>query len=408
MHVFISDLHMTDANVGGAVTDEHLATFVGRLQEIAAQRQTRIKLVFVGDILELLRSRRWDALWDQHQSAPWSGMGPGFVNFAAGHAERCAVDVAEEIRGRYTQFAASLENAVRAKAIETHYVYGNHDYMVQLSPRLREIVVSLLCLEHDPSRQFTDTYSDQEASILAVHGHSYDPVNWHREAEGYWALGDAIVLRVVNRFATEACNALGLASGTSLGRAVHDIDSVEPISDIPLYIRWVGETLLAGRAQKTTFEKTWRRVVDEFLAIDVFSDTSGYGAAPYQRLRQAFALSTHLKWAEFLSDFAKLFSREGVDYCAKADNLRITGGKRQRFVLFGHTHDPMLVPLDKSGDETAFYVNTGCWRRVVTRSRSQAAGPFIARRLASHFVVDARPIITRTERYHLYQEWHAI
>src|SRR3712207_2509976 len=107
MHVFVSDLHMTDTD-SGTVSDTQLTSFVSRLVHMAEERQTQIKLVFLGDILDLLRSSRWEELWSRHQSAPWSGMGPGFENFAGNYAENCAIAVAEEIRNQYVGFRSSL------------------------------------------------------------------------------------------------------------------------------------------------------------------------------------------------------------------------------------------------------------------------------------------------------------
>ena len=64
-------------------------------------------------------------------------MGPGFANFADGHAERCALQIAQAICDRYASSRQLLREAVNAGILETHYVYGNHDYMVQF-PLLSE------------------------------------------------------------------------------------------------------------------------------------------------------------------------------------------------------------------------------------------------------------------------------
>jgi len=203
MQVFVSDLHLTDEDHLGTVSDVQLASFIERLVQSHSERSKPIHLVFLGDILELLRSTLWDDLWTKHQSAPWSGMGPGFLNFADGHAEHCALSVATGIVHRYPRFQSTLQGLVDAGLIETHYIPGNHDFMVQLSPKLREIVVNLLSLRnYDPQKRFPETYRDRAASLLAVHGHSYDAINWHRETEGYWrwamplSFGLSIALRV--------------------------------------------------------------------------------------------------------------------------------------------------------------------------------------------------------------------
>src|SRR5438132_1310719 len=104
MHVFLSDLHMTDTDAAGAVSDAELIEFIDRIELLTPGKGKKIMLVFVGDILELLRSPKWQALWTEHKSAPWSGMRKGFGNFAEGHAERCALEIARAIQARYAGF----------------------------------------------------------------------------------------------------------------------------------------------------------------------------------------------------------------------------------------------------------------------------------------------------------------
>ena len=153
------------------------------------------------------------------------------------------MEIGRAIVSRYTEFASRLRNMVDSKKVRTHYVSGNHDYIVQLSPGLRELVVNFLALNHPTDQPFGPVYTCDQDLIFAVHGHCYDPVNWHRQTEGYWAMGDAIVLRVVNRFIVDATRALGVGLNSEIGRHLQDIDYVEPTSDIPLYVRWVGENL---------------------------------------------------------------------------------------------------------------------------------------------------------------------
>jgi UDP-2,3-diacylglucosamine pyrophosphatase LpxH len=241
MHIFVSDLHMTDTDAAGAVSDAELSTFADRLELLTREKNKPITLVFAGDILELLRSPKWQAIWTQHKSAPWSGVGKRFRNFANGHAETCAIEVAKAIQQRYAGFSAKLRALVELGKLETKYIYGNHDYMVQLSPGLRRILVDILALAHDPEKEFTYTYDDPGASVFAAHGHTVDLVNWHRKTDGYWAMGDAIVLRVVNRFPAAACDAISVALTTRIGQDLQEIENVEQVSEVPLYVRWLAE-----------------------------------------------------------------------------------------------------------------------------------------------------------------------
>ena len=405
MHVFVSDLHMDDTGFSGSVSDADLIAFLTDLEN--PKPESKITLVFVGDILELLRSPRWEVLWNKHKSAPWSGMGPGFKNFRNGHAEKCAIEIASEIRTRYSGFATKLKELVKAEKIETKYVFGNHDYLVQLSPKIREILVDLLALSHDPKKPFQLTYSDGQASVLATHGHTADPVNWHRPEEGYWALGDAVVLRIVNRFATVACDELGIALETHTGQLLQQLDNIEPILDIPVYVRWLAEKTLSIRQHREIVEKVWKRVVEEFLDIKEFKDEKGYNAKPYKDLRNVFWWSTKIDLAELVAKYQGLFSGGGSEYPAAALK-QLRQDPEYRFIVFGHTHEPMLMPLQLRDTQASFYVNTGCWRTVVARPSPEARGPFAPRRISSYFVVDDHNGGDAQERYHLHQIWHAI
>jgi hypothetical protein len=125
MHLIVSDLHMTDTAAASSVSEAELIEFVDRVNLLALAKGEKITLVFAGDILELLRSPKWQALWTQYKSAPWSGMGKGFGNFADGHAEGCAVEIAKAIQERYAGFSRKLKNLVESGKVETTYVCGD-------------------------------------------------------------------------------------------------------------------------------------------------------------------------------------------------------------------------------------------------------------------------------------------
>lgn len=404
MNVYLSDLHLTDADVTNGVRDADLAAFVDRFVGKVRQSGSRGCLVFAGDILELLRSRRWSALWASHASAPWSGAVARFTNFPGGHADNCAVSIAQDIETRYAMFSERLHTAVAEGVIQTIYLPGNHDYMVQLSPRLREIVVRFLALNHDPARPFPLCHTDRPTSVYATHGHAFDPLNWHREVEGHWAMGDAVVLRVVNRFAEDACARLGLAPGVHLGRLVEDVENVEPVTDVPLYIRWIADSGLSGKAARLVLLDTWKTVVDEFLALPEFTDRAAYGTSPYKTLRRVLKLSTNQTLSQLANALPASLKGGGPDYRGEARKLARQQGFR--FVLFGHTHEPGLLPTGVTGGDPTFYANAGCWRRVVARATPSARGPFVARRIETSFAVDteAGP---DTETHRIHTSWGA-
>jgi hypothetical protein len=112
-----------------------------------------------------------------------------------------------------------------------------------------------------------------------------------------------------------------------------------------------------------------------------------------------------MNFANLLAAVGPLLS-SGPNY-REAASKQAQKDKAYRFVVNGHTHEPLFEPLLLAGDRPSFHVNTGCWRRVVTRVKGDAGSPFVARRLASYFQIDEADGTARQERYHLYQEWHA-
>ena len=152
--------------------------------------------------------------------------------------------------------------------------------------------------------------------------------------------------------------------------------------------------------------KAWKRVVEAFLEIEEFRDSRGYGAKAFQVVRSAFQLSTKLRLVDLISALARQFPNAGFDYRLAAET-EARKNPSYRFVLFGHTHKPMLQPLAFAPEgRRYFYVNTGCWRRVVARTAGQDAKSFGGRRVATYFVVDESAGQEPQERYHLFQEWH--
>lgn len=288
-----------------------------------------------------------------------------------------------------------------AGRLKVLYVPGNHDFMLRLSPALRREVQAFLSLANDPKKPFPTEYLDAKASVYATHGHTYDRVNHHRAPEGHWAFGDAIVLRVVNRFQSAVCTALGCGIETKLGRQLADIDNVEPLWDVPIYVRWLSEQLKVASQRKKLID-VWRQVVQELLALPEFLDDA-YGGREIAATRSGLRLSRELGLAKLVVSFRQLLPDLERDY--SLDATGIAGSAPYRFVVFGHTHEPAMIPLPvQVGNQSAYYVNTGSWRRVVCRPGG-SAGPFTGVRVRGRFVVHRESAAVAGGRYQLQREW---
>jgi UDP-2,3-diacylglucosamine pyrophosphatase LpxH len=379
MLVVISDVHMTDRTTGGPVTDRELVGFVEEIGKLKPGGKP-LTLLLLGDMFDYLRSELWSELFEKHPGCvPWTNAKENFANFADSHQEAQLLRIQEGIEQRYQQFSKALKDLKKLGGLTIRYVFGNHDYMLQLSPPTRERVVRFLSLDENPTREFPMEYEDKKLSVYAEHGHRYDDYNWHQREAGLWAIGDAIVIRVVNRFGELAAKELNLTNKMALGRAVHEIDNIEAYAQIPLYVEWLAKSSLANKVDRDRLYACWQRTVAEFLALPEFQERK-YGslASKIGLLRKLYGVFDDKKIAKMLPGFK-------TNYAQKA-YLETTTNAILR--VYGHTHEPGIHPLDEVAGQRRYYANTGTWRRVVAPlDIGRGEMGFGGSRVASYLVV---------------------
>ena len=266
------------------------------------------------------------------------------------------------------------------------HVWQPRLYLSQLSPRIRQELVEFLHIDHNPELPFNEAYENTAASVYAVHGHVYDKVNWHDPANNRWAMGDAIVLRVVNRFAAEACDKLAVTEKSPLGRQLHEIDNIEPNLDVLVYVRWLIETGLGLVTEKNKVRGVWDRVITEFIEDSMWKNPQ-YADSDHKRVLRAMQISRDDTLAK-LGEFVAGLFRPPTAYHRAADELAAQV-KKYRFIVFGHTHQPAFAPLvHRANNRPSYYINTGCWRRIVTRPFRDRSGPFVRAQVATYFWID--------------------
>ncbi len=382
MLVVVSDLHMTDRVTGASVTDLELTDFV---EELFALRplDEPLELLLLGDIVDLLRSECWDSLWSQHGgAAPWSSLGVGFAGFESGLQEQTLLQIIAGIERKYSGFFAALPRLKSRRQVRIQYVIGNHDFMLQLSEKARTEIVRMFALDQPASSKFPLEYLNESLDLYADHGHRHDELNYHQWNTALWAMGDGIVLRIVNEFARAARLQLHLTPATPLGRAVDEIDNVEPSYHIPLYVEWLA-TRLVSTGEQDTMRRVWRTTVRNFLELDYFrEDRYGGNAKAIRWTRSLYRLVDINLMLQQLADVPFSLTRNGhiqQGYAVKSHaSVRI----------FGHTHAPTVAGLPEVGGKRLFYVNTGTWR--TTTSKVTIDGPlleFSSQRVSTFLIV---------------------
>jgi hypothetical protein len=262
--------------------------------------------------------------------------------------EKRLLKIAEGVEKRYAQFAAALKDLKNSRPTQIVYVAGNHDFMLQLSPELRRRIAGWLSLEHNGIDEFPIEWSDETLGVYADHGHRHDSINWHKRETGLWAFGDAVVLLMVNKFGALARSELHLTDETVLGRAVHEIDNVEPHFHIPLYIAWLARRNLVSGTDREKLRECWHTAVNDLLKVQLFQE-SRYGklASAIRWLRSLYELDVFDPniLDRLMNHMAKIPSNIINNYPRAAHLLHTEMPLR----IFGHTHEPGVFGLPESG-----------------------------------------------------------
>ncbi len=349
MLIFVSDIHLTDALHGTAISKaDQFERFWKRIRESRGQRPAQ--LCFVGDLFDLVRSPSW-----------FDGKARPYQD-PRGDVSRCVVGIVSRTIEREAEFFAALRKRVEAGELEIHYLLGNHDRLLRFVPEARKLIWKALT-GRDETPEFPTEMEFPEHKVLAYHGNVSDEINF--DPDGAGTIGDAIGSELITRFPGAVRNLIG-EGHTELD----DIDDVRPIYAVPAWVRKLG---LAQQQLLAPVGKTWSMLVEDFFANpfvkDWMKDHRRLGLDTGKKLRLLLELSTKKIMAHThdrrLTQLYKLFQHSFDGRMAKhgAKLLDATNG-RLRYVVNGHSHFANMVPLGSIDGNPAVYFNTGTWRTV--------------------------------------------
>ncbi|MGH9449570.1 MAG: hypothetical protein ACRD11_03425 [Terriglobia bacterium] len=419
MLVIISDLHLTDGSSGETVHQGTLRVFRERLRNLAYAASWRsdgkyrpiesLAVVLLGDTIDVLRSSRWlrrgngeDETvrpWDNplderyakkvanitdailHQNATFFALLREVRSTSVATVPRAVQNGAPSAALRVNQDTERVRVRVRI-----YYMAGNHDWYFHLPyapyDAIRRTLVSALGLENDPTVPFPHDPEEPGAAairevfeqhhVFARHGDIFDPFNYagNRDAS---SLGDAIVIDLVMRFVTEVRTQLSKSLPPQLLARLKDVDNVRPLLMAPV---WVGGTLrqtCADPRLRREVQQVWNDVADRFVRNPFVRDQLKvrHGRRHAEKLRLALALSRRalLPGSSWL--LRRLAAGGGArrpSYCGYALREPAFRKRQARFIVYGHTHQHEMVPLDSipAGDDSGnqIYFNSGTWRPV--------------------------------------------
>ena len=386
MLVVISDLHFVDGTAGkhdlrpAAFEDVFLCDIMALAKQNGAKE---IKLLLLGDIVDLLRTTQWFAVdmadrpWGDHGLGDWEHFDPG----TGSATERCCRKILGDIitRNQATfELFKGFKERLAPLPVELIYVPGNHDRLVNCYPTLRDrmkeelgLTVTGSTVDGDPNGndwRYRNFCALPEYGVFARHGHEFDRFNYagngKDDTKGHLKLsiGDVITTEIVAQLANllkQKLQSLPPGASDEILPVIYDIDNIRPWTSILGFLvtkfknnalgwKAVGEAIetIAGNLDKIRFAREWG-----------WSHSLSELFGPWKRIE------------DFLKKGAAAApSEDGYADDARDDLVLLHADKGFRFILYGHTHEPRQIPLDHDSvtRTDSIYINTGTWRpRIV-------------------------------------------
>ena len=392
MLVFISDLHFVDGSAGEHnLSHRAFEYFFEDVAAIAAKSSNKIKelkIVLLGDIFDLLRTTNWFSY--PVAERPW-GTDEHAIEVHALTLFDAITDHPENSQTfrLFRQGMADLQiKCSLATEPRLFYLPGNHDRLCNRYSSLRKKVCDCLGIPpawHNPADLFPHTYEDLAYGVFARHGHEYDKYNYEggtAYTEGDYQrvpIGDPITTELVARLPYALATHLGAIPGLSPGdkqniiRNFQEIENVRPLSAV---IEWLLYQVQQNRTLKEAIEEAVQEVVESFENLDFVKDwyarhdkwTDWRDEA--DKIQAFLFLLRHFKLdrTETLWELAMkakdYFVKDDLLAAAPQEYLHLDSGVR--YVVYGHTHDPLVSPVRSfpaaSDPLEQVYLNTGTWR----------------------------------------------
>ncbi|MBW2121489.1 MAG: hypothetical protein JRH07_06525 [Deltaproteobacteria bacterium] len=401
MLVLISDLHFTDGTAGKHNVPADAFRIFFRAVAGTAKRLKRaggkireIKIVFLGDIFDLLRTETWF----EHpvSERPWGGDSEGIEKNAATILD----GIIKENQDAFGLLGGDLKREFGLPSEpERIYVPGNHDRLCDRYQTLRDRVCDCLNIPRRGSLPFEHYFEDVDYGVFCRHGHEYDQFNYEGglsyEYDEYMRvpIGDPITTELISRLPRVLKGKIESLPLTAeekgrLVRNFRDIDNVRPFSAVLEWLLYqvkrnlslkemieVSVDEVIGKFNNLDFVRAWYRHHDRWTDWCDEADKIQSVLWLYEHFR---AFPSHRLLAHLMQIKRRLSERDDFLEAAYREYLHLDS--RISYVVYGHTHEPRRVLLDvvenERGRKEHFYLNTGTWR--VTHQKATKGPGFMS------------------------------
>lgn len=351
MLLFVSDLHLTDTKERSSFSP---GAFCRSLEEVlrsaTSDKVKQVELVLLGDILELLKSKRW--LDDEVR--PWETAGQKHKNTVAA--------IARDVFAANTGFFDTLKTLRQQYPLTISYYPGNHDGALNTSmgDGCRKELRDLLGIANADDRLFEPRFDNPEHRVVAAHGHEWDREN------RYWfntvAIGDFVVIDVVARLPPVLAKHLSMEEDDPYLEFAHQLDDVIP-QTLNARIKWLIEGV--NRLTRIHGARSMRRALGD-IAEELEKRMRGHRFESEAGKLWVSILKHIMPGLGLMNRVTSLRQSQPHDFVDEAHQELFKADAKTEYVLFGHTHIPEYRTI--SGTPVKRYLNIGTWRRAHRRS----------------------------------------
>jgi len=404
MLILVSDLHITDGTTANNVNPEAFDLLGAEIADAASRRGAReVRLILLGDILDLVRTDYWHRSGIPMARRPWGGALDQRTGMNADHAaiERQFQTVLGAILASATARALRAMLATLAAGqvpFRVTYVIGNHDRVLWNFHSLQASVRAAL----PQVTEFAGGVELPDYGLLARHGHEWDEhtFGWRfrrdvlqpgeridrfsPEAYQTMAIGEAVTAELMSGLVFHARD---LGAPDSLVSQLREVNNLRPLLDVFAWLDWIAGGRL--REHRAMLHEALRRALDGLLesslahAWDRLQTDYLVSGDLVDRLEQARAVLLGPNFESFRGRVEALQRLQRlVPALQPAEDGLLAGARSEaafqgepaptgiQRVIYGHTHRARHEYFAAGTDGTVrMYINTGTFLPLITRTR---------------------------------------
>jgi len=438
MLLIMSDLHFVDGTAG----DHNLPAkaFAKALdlpnlkKRIEQGRIKELRILFLGDIFDVVRSQQWFE-GDQPDIRPWGTRAnvwtPTRPEIRAKHRPILNAILQQPHVAETCRFFRELKNELPAGfPVTLRYIPGNHDRFMHSDPKAQKTVAQELDLEYDAQKGFDLIYQDKEYGVVGFHGHEVDLFNfggiYHRrnpstfEHDDYLepSMGEVITIDIASRIPHMVAAEMTLSGypktkRQKVNQLLVNMDNIRPVKAIfPWLSQVVADTdpKLKGLLDNVIrrifddfaewrYVKVWSEVMDQKFIPEDTSWLTKFGASMIDR-----DFHEHMRSIDNLSDAEGMLARGVASTKTALDRfleikghlfyqkvlypaLRDMADRPARYLVYGHTHVPEVLPVWSRPNDELTLVNCGTFRPRIFACQNKPENGFVTHRTMSFVIV---------------------